>query len=411
MLLKDKLSSIARPKIIPISQGQAKSIYEFNDKLLKNYAIDKDIALKWHKLLMKYIKSDNPLFAIRGYNSFPKSQYNDLRRGFLTETPDFSYFYTDNYFAAYFLKMCLDGYVPTFDDFYKTMIERRFPSRFGQITSNERELMAIPQGKDPQINSAGFKIAHIIPVGKEYFIGNTVKGTKEILDCYFPKGKREDWKPCTDHSTTFYKRTITQLDCKINKEIAIAHFLRFVHPFNYFICPQKKLESNSKCIELAEYQPLLDYMHDKMLNNFGYSYIEFLNLAMVDKKYANTLFDTYKNEIEISYGENVKTQSKQNPIKNITQPDISCNNLTNPEISLIWEFLNNPYTSFRKLESQFLNIDSAVRGGGFIAKKIVNSYGFSIKEKGILFDFEINEISDIKIRQLIINFMKKYNYI
>lgn len=393
-LLTEKLSNISIPKIKDIPQGKVRSIKEFYDSFLHNYAIDKEVALKWHKLLMTYINSDKPLFAIRGYNSVPtKDRYNDLRRGFLTETTNFSFFYTDNFFAAYFLKMCLDGYVPTFEDFYQTMKKRRFPSRFGQNTQNERELMAIPQGENPKINSAGFKLAHIIPVGKNYNIGNNILGTSEILDRYFPKGEREDWKLCTDNQEQFFKRTIEQTDQDM-KKIAIAYFLRFVHPFNYFLCVKKGMERNDKCLEIAEYQPLLDYMHDKMLDTFGNEYIEFLNLIMVDKKYTKTMFNVNQNEIEIYYG-----------VKFIKQPTWQTTGqytgqiTEQKQLSIVWDFLNNTKANFRQLERKFLEIDK----GGIEAEKIVNSYGFTIKEQGILNNSEI----DSETKKRIVDFLDK----
>ena len=35
------------------------------------------------------------------------------------------------------------------------------------------------------------------------------------------------------------------------------------------------------------------------------------------------------------------------------------------------KYLCDPSTSFRKLEKEFLNIESKARGGGFIAKKLI----------------------------------------
>lgn len=51
---------------------------------------------------------------------------------------------------------------------------------------------------------------------------------------------------------------------------------------------------------------------------------------------------------------------------------------------MVFEYLRNPDTSFRKLETEFLHIDSQARGGGFIAKEILNSMGIMAYHKGML---------------------------
>lgn len=289
MTLLDKINSINKPQVPPLAYGQAKNMEELKKQLLCMYSMDKSIVLQWHRLLLDYVNMDFPMLAIRGYNSFKKEKYNCLRRGFLTETEEFSYFYTDNYFAAYFLKMCMDGYVPDLSEFYELMTTRQFPSRFGQITSQEKELMAIKQGKDPGINSAGYKLAHIIPVGKEYVIEGSEMGLQEILTRFFPLGQRSEWTLYSDNFGTYHMRKLHETNSAI-KKIAVAHFLRFVHPFNYFICPKQKCEINNKCNDIAEYQPLLDIMHDYMLQTYGEAYKEFLNYISVGNKYGNDMY-------------------------------------------------------------------------------------------------------------------------
>ena len=51
---------------------------------------------------------------------------------------------------------------------------------------------------------------------------------------------------------------------------------------------------------------------------------------------------------------------------------------------MAFEYLNNPHTSFRKLEVKFLGLDSPARGGGFVSKGIINSLGITAEMKGIL---------------------------
>ena len=59
---------------------------------------------------------------------------------------------------------------------------------------------------------------------------------------------------------------------------------------------------------------------------------------------------------------------------------------------MLCEYLNNPNTSFRQLERKYLGINSPNRGGGFVAKKIINSYGIFANMKGILNQCTIQEL-------------------
>lgn len=429
MTLIDKLNNIDKPLIRNLPNGKASSIDELWETLISKYMPNKEVVLAWHDLIMQYIQLEHPVLAIRGYNNASKNNYGDLRRGFLTRSEEFSFFYTDNFFAAYFQKMVLDDYVPTLQELVKTFQQRKFPSRFGRNTAEERELLAIKQGKDPKINQAGFKLAHIIPVGKDFSCNRSNYGMAEILATFFPRGERSDWILKNDSLGDFYERDfMTDEDAK---KYAIAHFVRFIHPFNYFLSPKKTCEKNNKCLELAEYQPLLNYVHDFMLKTYGAAYEEFLEVIMVDSKYHKPCFDAATNCIDIQYGLNIddaggsedgeseefllkeierlkkrleelKSSNVQN--NNIKDEDIqsdksaACHDNivaikpTSVEIQMAIEYLNNPQTSFRKLEEKYLHIKSATRGGGFKAKAIINKMGLSTEHKGILQLKSIDEL-------------------
>lgn len=370
MTLLEKLACIDQPKILILPNGNAKSIQEFWNTLVIPYLPKRDVVLAWHELLMEFIKTDHPTFAIRGYNSFRPENYVDLRRGFLTDTQDFSFFYTDNFFAFYIQKMCLDGFVPTVEELVSAFNNRQFPSRFGRNTAEERELLAVKQGKDPKISAAGFKLAHILPVGKGYKQSGCILGSKEILERYFPKGERVDWKIVNDKTGSYYKR---QLQAEPEaKRYAIACFLRFAHPFNYFLCPMKNNEINDKCKELAEYAPLLAYAHDYNLKLYGDAYREFLSYCMVDSSYFSGLFNTADNNITIQYGvamnmSNEFEMQKKQRIQEIRH-DFQQLNIKD----LIVEHYNGQYTAEEVCEAlspfqikvELINLGGVIGGGG-----------------------------------------------
>ena len=399
MTLLEKLFSIHKPLIDPLPNGEAHSIEELWEKLIKKYLPQPDVVLAWHDLLIKYIKSSHPTYAIGGFNSFSPEKYSALRRGFLSNAGEFSFFYTDNFFAAYIQKMALDGYVPTLNEFIAAFKNREFPSRFGMNTSEERELLAIKQGKDPKINGAGFKVAHIIPVGMEYNFNHRIIGVNEILQSYFPNGNRDDWKLTQDYSGTYYVRDfVPKPDAD---KYAMAHFLRFVHPFNYFLCPKKNCESNDKCKELAEYHALLHYAHDYNLKIYGSKYLEFLSYIMPLDEYFSPRYKSLCSMISVKYGLDIdkpitsaidhKTPATNNLLQSQSLGNFTSGNYST-NIAMVIEYLSNPNTSFRKLEVEFLHIDSAARGGGFISKGIINSMGITAEHKGILQQMSLEKL-------------------
>lgn len=303
MTLKEKLAKISTPKVRTLQDGRVSSVEELWDRVVLPYLPDREIMLKWHKLLMDYADSEMPTFAIRAYYSAPREEYGTLRRGFLTSTPHYKFFYTDNYFAAYFLKMSMDGYVPSLEEFKEMMDDRTFPLRFGPITTPEKEMMSFKQGNDPGIHKAGFKVAHIIPVGKDYDTGAEVVNLTKIMNRYFPRGAREDYLMKAGDGEDHYER---YLDADADaKRMIIAHFMRFVHPMNYFACPNDRNAVSDNCKRLAEYQPLLDHAHDYLYDIYGDAYVEFAKRAMALPKYRTPHIGSGDNAIDVTYGLNI----------------------------------------------------------------------------------------------------------
>lgn len=359
--------------------------------------------LKWNDVLMDYVVQPNAMFAIRNGNTARKFEYDKLRRGFLTKTSEgYSFFYTDNFHAAYYLKMAMDGFVPSVDEMVSAYNSRKFPARFGIDTSNERELMAIGKGKNPGIQNAGYKIAHIFSVNEGYYKSNHSFGGKDIIDKYFPIGERSDWK----YTGELYLRDL--IVKPEAREYLVAQFMRFVHPFNYFLTPKKTCCSTSVCKDIAEYGPLIEYVRCRYADMYGKAYEDYLDMIMVDKK-PTTSADG-KSIIDLSYGldaeqkrpiirktkietalKNKSDESIKNGTDHADHSSIDIFKTKAMELQIIMEYLVNPKTSFRKLEKQFMNIDSKSNGGGFKAKGIINAYGIDAGKKGILSTVSIDE--------------------
>ena len=401
MKLLQKLHTIAYPKIAPLQAGKALTVEEFWDSFIVHTLPEKEIALKWHRTLMEYVKHPDAMFAIRGYNTATKDNYDSLRRGFLTKTDvGYSFFYTDNFHAAYYVKMARDGYVPTVSEMIAVYNSRKFPARFGRDTSNERAMMAIPKGVDPGIQAAGYKIAHILNVGKDYIVRDRNCSLSQIIQKYFSGGQRSDWIWHTDTTGSYFLRNV-KVDPEARRFL-IAEFLRFVHPFNYFLAPKTTCSVSSIAKDIAEYKPIINYVQHKYAAMYGDAYSEFLSLVMTESPLTASV---RKNAmINLKYGMNChETPIAQTALKKTVKPSapqsqnsafegIPAHITQNLEIRIVAEYLTNPQTSFRKLEHQFMGIDSPDRGGGFIAKKIVNSYGVVATMKGVLARTSIEDL-------------------
>ena len=103
MTLQDKLSFISKSSIPRMSSGETETIRDFWTEFIEPKLISKEIISQWCNLLYRYIDDSNVVYAIRKFGDRGRNGDYDLRRGFYTLTnKDYSFFYTDNYFSAYF---------------------------------------------------------------------------------------------------------------------------------------------------------------------------------------------------------------------------------------------------------------------------------------------------------------------
>ena len=194
------------------------------------------------------------------------------------------------------------------------------------------------------------------------------------MEKYFPRGERTDWIEQQDSRGNYFIRNLSVEEEA--KKFLVAEFLRFVHPFNYFLMPKmvgKRKIAHWACFEdcsdMAEYLPFLNFVQEQFTNIYGCDYKEFLDLIMVDVNY----FARYHSKIL----EDINLQISHETNFSLPFPD-------EVKLKVLREFLKNPNTSFRKLEIDIMKIKSPVRGGGFKSKKIINDFGATIEDKGIL---------------------------
>lgn len=292
--LLQELSTKKNVNISPIKNGSYETLESFWENFLKPLLPDKSIVLKWHELLMKYVNDSEAIFAIRAYHNWPNKKHNDtdLRRGFYTKinNKDYSFFFTDNYFATYFEKMLSNNYVPDYNSFKASMLNHQFPARFGRSTKAEKSkaLYDINAKNDPGFQKNGYKLSHLVDVGNNYWINNENFSLTRLLDIYELRGKYSDWKRDTYNSNNYVRHmTITDNFFEL-KKIMVAHFLRFIHPFNYILTPRKSFQSFDGVSitrkDIGEYQPLLDYISNKYHEMYGDAFVEYKKLLLSEPK-------------------------------------------------------------------------------------------------------------------------------
>ena len=292
-----KLSTINKPAITPLHTGHSETLADFYNDFIEHHMFNRDTVLAIHRALIEYVKKPNAVFAIRSYFSAPKHElYHTLRRGWLTRTTSgYSFFYTDNFYTAYYAKFAYDDFTFSADELLDAHLKYQFPSRFGQWTTEEKEKCAIPAGKNPGFNSAGYKLAHIFATAEDNYCHNDTKySLKEIVSNFFNGGERDDYQPNQDN---VYMRDNFATP-EIAKEFLIAHFLRFVDPLNYVILPKASCEDFFGR-GIAEHKPLLAFIQSKMHEIYGDEYTKFLKIIMAPQIDTNIDGD---NKINLNYG-------------------------------------------------------------------------------------------------------------
>lgn len=402
MTLEYFLDNSNKFKVPKLPNGELSSLDELYEILIK-YSLPKESTVeKWHSLLIEYVQQKDAIFFIRRYASASNKQWDLIRRGFLTEySSGLNYVFCDNYFAHYFYLMALNDFTPTIDEFNRIIKSRKFPYGF-MGTSNEKPFQAFPKGKSVNINSSGWKLAHLYSVNQNDYNFDYKKASKNL----FPIGNQIDWK--IDDINGYPVRIIDNLNTEELRKITIAHFLRLVHPINYFLVPKTNLSN----INIGEAPEVISFMRNLISNRYEKTFTSYEKLIMSKK--------TDYNNNDISFIFNLKYGFNFKDTKSIIQEKIiSLNNNNNKghlnlndnyssiDLSVLEGFLINGL-SFRSIERDILKIDSQNRGGGFIAKKIINSYGIQANDKGTVTQNNIetmiiNNEGEIKITLIKLN--------
>ena len=216
---------------------KAKDLEELWEKVIKPTLPDKSVVIQWHELLMKYVNQDNAVFSLR---AFP------TRRGFLNKVyigdqESFGTFYTDNSVPVYFYSLAKDGFVPSLAELNNALINKlTFPYGYFSNTDGS-QFVAYPKGNNPEINKKGYKLAHIFSAGENYSSDAGYKSITDFCNSVFPKDATDKWENQILQSGQHFRpiKLNNATEAQKARAFAIAHFIRSVHPLNYFLVPNK----------------------------------------------------------------------------------------------------------------------------------------------------------------------------
>lgn len=185
-----KRKTIKNKVVLSTFNGHKEDINSFFDDFVKPRLVKKEIAAKWHYMLMKYVDmEDNTLYIRNGGTS------KKLRRGWLTKYINkengktFNVVFSDNDLGCIIYKMALDEFVPSVDEFYEFSTSFKYRKDLEWYSKNkglEREF------DEKHGERKFFKLpVHFVQYGGINY-PDKYEGGKKC--CYFIRHKLCSWK-------------------------------------------------------------------------------------------------------------------------------------------------------------------------------------------------------------------------
>lgn len=281
--------------------GTSENIGSFFETCVRPTLPPREIIAAWDDLLNWYVNEPDAVFFVRRNASGRDAQGNwNIRRGFLTKHPDgFQYVFVDNSFSMFFYSMAINGFVPEREDFKQYILDRQM--RCGSFAiSMERMHRAYKTGSAPVINSKGWKLSHIFSANADYDFDYANE-----IERICPLGTYDQF---TIHQDADYPYRSMAYDLsEEDKEKVKAHFLRVVHPINYFLSPQRQGVNKSHIFEegsdIGEYIPMLTYCRKYLQGEYGDLFTNYENSIMSSLSgVENTLEELGGAVVHVQYG-------------------------------------------------------------------------------------------------------------
>ncbi|MBQ1196936.1 MAG: hypothetical protein IIX44_11895 [Clostridia bacterium] len=325
MTLEEKISKIQEPSINGttgiglLPTDKAKTIGEFFNKFVKDRLPGPDVIKAWHRVLMEYTREENwdklsccVRFGNNGgkrISTWGEKGYYKLRRGWLTQNTydEFEYFFADNAFPAFVYKMALDKFVPFDDEELRAVFyEHKFPYSFGFFIDNkisEYRGVKIDKGLNPGF-LGNYKLSHIFDAGEHFNVDGVEMGDAILSEKFYPIGHSDDFLKESD------KIRKMEID-ETSKRVIVAKFLRFAHPFNYFLTPTKKHHVCGQKVykkDIGEDPQMICYMRWYLQKEYPDEFKEYISRIMWYGDFCGS-DKAGDQEIDIAYGLDVDSES------------------------------------------------------------------------------------------------------
>ncbi|HZY25364.1 MAG TPA: hypothetical protein VFE71_06020 [Bacteroidales bacterium] len=310
------MERLRKHKFPHLVSGHANNVAEFFEKVIQPQFTHKDAIKEFHRTLMEYVKLEGPTLFLRLYGSFPKESYQLLRRGFLTEFPDKTRMvFCDNTFSMIFAGLKIGGYSLSKEQLSDYLRQKELICSFG-LTHEEKELSYYTPQNAIRIgfNSKGWYQAHIKPTG--YGFGEiSIKN----LQSFFPNPDRSEW------DNTIRK---TQTDLSPDqKQLLVAHFIRFIHPLNSFLVPKRDhMKYSGK--RIGEEAEVIEFVRNYLKAEFPIEYEEFEKLTVPHSfpEFKSPLADLEWFEDAIPIISEKRKPSKKKKVEPVFEPVHDLNN-------------------------------------------------------------------------------------
>ena len=433
MNLIDKFKTINQPKFP--TQKQLKTNLN-GDKTVKDFWFNvietkdnplptKDTMERWNNFFNAYLKSDKVVLAIRkGNERSPRSLMENtpddiLRRGFLTKTDsDFDFFYTDNGFATMFEKAVIDNDISNLNpkDLLTYLQTPESVVRFHQCCETERAkaFYGIKGPGPTTISESGYTLAHIFDTCDHFYddsLGFNDIGLEEALDTFnVSKGRYSDYtKHSLNGTEVFYRDNYPIMDAANVKKLLVAHFLRFLNPLNYFLCPKDKNGRSKKVYcefhdtiknrvfnNISGYEPLIHFAYQRFKEKYGKVYDDFLKLIMLPTNPEDFFSKTKSlkcenDKINIIYGNplrNYNTGATSKTPKTTTSRSPRQRYDADTRLYVAYWFLTHN-DSLIKIETNVLKLPTNHHGA--TAKSILDAFNIPNVKKGVLIKTNIDD--------------------
>lgn len=384
-----------------VPEADCFSVQQVFDTCIRPVLPAKEILVAWHELLSRYATDPGSVLLTRLYEHQKDTEGRwDNRRCSLTVMDDgFSFAFASNYFARVIYTMAWRGFVPSYEDFKSWIVERRAFLGYFMATDVERKIAAFPLTHYPvRFYTQGWYLAHNVAVNDDQYeeIGDT-----DIKKDIFTLGKQSDWKEVNGVIVRHLPGSLSSRE----KMLAVAHFLRFLDPINYFLVPAKKFSQPRTLV--GECPDVVNYMRRWAEENYGDTMLRFAKQACLcfSVSVQDDLIRLGACPCSYHFTSRVESVSMVSPLAQPLQEDAGSEvsedaesdqkredektaedaaGISDDRLVRMARLYLEQGVSFRNLERIVLGINSKARGGGFIAKKALNDIGITAREKNLL---------------------------